>query len=96
MNDGRLMRTILSALVFILLVCRMTVFGEPAPWWNAGWRFRTTITNNTPSRDDAVTPTEVAGGRAVTESLRRQIQYASYGDNMKHLRAFARSLYIVR
>jgi methanogenic corrinoid protein MtbC1 len=38
----------------------------------------------------------VVGGRAITESLRRQIQYASYGDNLKHLRAFAQSLYLVR
>jgi hypothetical protein len=60
MNDDRLMRTILSAVAFILLACHITVFGEPVPWWNAGWRFRTTVTNNTPSRDDAVTPTEVA------------------------------------
>ena len=38
----------------------------------------------------------VVGGRAITESLRRQIQYASYGDNLKRLRAFAQSLYLVR
>jgi methanogenic corrinoid protein MtbC1 len=37
----------------------------------------------------------VVGGRAISESLRRQIQYASYGDNLKHLRAFAQSLYLV-
>jgi methanogenic corrinoid protein MtbC1 len=34
----------------------------------------------------------VLGGRAITESLRRQIQYASFGDNLKHLRAFVRSI----
>jgi methanogenic corrinoid protein MtbC1 len=38
----------------------------------------------------------VVGGRAMTESLRRQIQYTSYGDNLKHLRAFAQSFYLVR
>ena len=38
----------------------------------------------------------VVGGRALTEALRQRIQYASYGDNMKHLRAFAQSLYLVR
>ncbi|MCF7975392.1 MAG: B12-binding domain-containing protein [Phycisphaerae bacterium] len=38
----------------------------------------------------------VLGGRAVTESLRQQIQYASFGDNLQHLRAFAQSLGLVR
>lgn len=38
----------------------------------------------------------VVGGQALTEPLRQQIQYASYGDNLKHLRAFAQSLYLVR
>jgi len=38
----------------------------------------------------------VVGGRAITESLRRQIQYASYGDNLKHLRSFAHSFYRIR
>jgi MerR family transcriptional regulator, light-induced transcriptional regulator len=38
----------------------------------------------------------VVGGSALTEVLRQQIQYASHGDNMKHLRAFAQSLYLVR
>lgn len=38
----------------------------------------------------------VVGGRALTESLRRKIQYASYGDNLKHLRAFAKSQYLVK
>jgi len=33
----------------------------------------------------------VLGGRAITESVRKQIQYASFGDNLKHLRAFAQS-----
>jgi methanogenic corrinoid protein MtbC1 len=35
----------------------------------------------------------VVGGRALTESVRREVQYASYGDNLQHLRGFAQSLY---
>jgi methanogenic corrinoid protein MtbC1 len=38
----------------------------------------------------------VVGGRAITESMRRQIQYASYGDNLKHLHAFAHSFYRIK
>jgi methanogenic corrinoid protein MtbC1 len=38
----------------------------------------------------------VLGGRAVTESLRQRIQYAAYGDNLQHLRAFAQSLCLLR
>lgn len=37
----------------------------------------------------------VLGGRAISESIRQQIQYASFGDNLKHLRAFAKSQYLV-
>ena len=35
----------------------------------------------------------VVGGCALTEPLRQRIQYAAYGDNLKHLQAFARTLY---
>lgn len=35
----------------------------------------------------------VLGGRAVTDALRRDIQYASYGDRLQHLQSFAQSLY---
>jgi hypothetical protein len=35
----------------------------------------------------------VVGGRALTGSVRRTLRYASYGDNLQHLRSFARSLY---
>jgi len=35
----------------------------------------------------------VLGGRALTSSIRRELRYASYGDNLMHLRGFARSLY---
>jgi len=59
MSGDRRMVRILCALALVLVVCPIAVFGEPAPWWNAGWRFRTAVTNNTPSCDDAVTPTEV-------------------------------------
>jgi excisionase family DNA binding protein len=34
----------------------------------------------------------VVGGRALTESLRRQMEYSAYGDNMQHLEAFAQTL----
>ncbi len=34
----------------------------------------------------------VVGGRALTESLRRQMEYSAYGDTMQHLEAFARTL----
>jgi MerR family transcriptional regulator, light-induced transcriptional regulator len=34
----------------------------------------------------------IVGGRALTESLRRQMEYSAYGDNMQHLEAFARTL----
>ena len=33
----------------------------------------------------------VVGGRELDESLRRQMQYAAYCDNMQHLEAFART-----
>jgi len=59
MSGDRIIASILCALAFVLVVCPIPVSGEPAPWWNTGWRFRTTVTNNTPSRDDAITPTEV-------------------------------------
>ena len=35
----------------------------------------------------------VLGGRALTSSIRRELRYASYGDNLVHLRSFARTLY---
>jgi methanogenic corrinoid protein MtbC1 len=35
----------------------------------------------------------VVGGRALTEPLRRRLQYASYCDNLSHLRGFAATLY---
>jgi len=35
----------------------------------------------------------VVGGRALTSSVRQQLPYASYGDNLQHLRGFAQSLY---
>lgn len=35
----------------------------------------------------------VMGGRALTDSIRQQLKYAAYGDNLAHLRAFAQSLY---
>jgi len=59
MNDDRLIIRILSVLTVVLGICLTAVSGEPASWWNAGWRFRTTITSDIPSRDDANTPTEV-------------------------------------
>ena len=34
----------------------------------------------------------VVGGRGLTESLRQQMRYASFGDNLQHLEDFARSL----
>lgn len=34
----------------------------------------------------------VVGGRALTESLRRQMQYAAFCDNLQHLEAFAKSI----
>jgi methanogenic corrinoid protein MtbC1 len=34
----------------------------------------------------------VVGGRALTEPIRRQMEYSAYGDNMQHLEAFARTL----
>ncbi len=40
-------------------------------------------------------PTEVAivvGGRALTEGVRQQMQYASFCDNLRHLESFAKSL----
>jgi hypothetical protein len=59
MNADRLITRTLFALAFILLACQITVCGEPVPWWNAKWRFRTTITDNVPSRNEVITPTEV-------------------------------------
>ena len=35
----------------------------------------------------------VIGGRALTSDVRQELRYASYGDNLKHLRSFAQSLY---
>lgn len=35
----------------------------------------------------------VVGGRALTEPLRRQMKYAAFCDNMRHLEAFAQSLH---
>ncbi len=35
----------------------------------------------------------VVGGRALTRSVRQRLQYASFGDNLHHLRGFAQSLY---
>lgn len=35
----------------------------------------------------------VVGGRALKEPVRQAIEYASFGDNMRHLLAFAQSLY---
>lgn len=34
----------------------------------------------------------VVGGRALTRDIRRRMPYAAYGDNLLHLRSFARSL----
>jgi len=34
------------------------------------------------------------GGRALTGSLRQRLQYASYGDNLRHVQSFAQSLYM--
>jgi MerR family transcriptional regulator, light-induced transcriptional regulator len=34
----------------------------------------------------------VVGGRALSESLRQQMQYAAYCDNLQHLEAFAKAL----
>ncbi len=59
MNADQLITRTLFALAFILLACQITVCDEPAPWWNAGWRFRTTVTDNIPSHDNVITPTEV-------------------------------------
>jgi len=58
MSSERIVETVLYALTSVLVVCPIAASGEPAPWWNAGWCFRTTVTNTTPSRDDAFTPTE--------------------------------------
>ena len=35
----------------------------------------------------------VLGGRVLTDIVRREIQYASYGDRLQHLQSFAQSLY---
>jgi methanogenic corrinoid protein MtbC1 len=35
----------------------------------------------------------VVGGRALEEPVRQRIQYASFGDNLRHLHGFAQSLY---
>jgi MerR family transcriptional regulator, light-induced transcriptional regulator len=35
----------------------------------------------------------VVGGRALTEPLRQQMQYAAFCDNLRHLEAFARSMF---
>jgi hypothetical protein len=58
-SGDHLIARILSVLALVLGVCLTAISGETAPWWDAGWRFRTTVSNNIPSRDDAVTPTEV-------------------------------------
>ncbi len=34
----------------------------------------------------------IVGGRALTEAVRRQMEYTAFGDNMQHLDAFARTL----
>ncbi len=34
----------------------------------------------------------MVGGRALTEDIRRRMQYSAYGDNLRHLVAFARTL----
>jgi hypothetical protein len=60
MGSERIIKSILWIFVSVLEVCLSAASGEPVPWWNAGWRFRTTLTDNTRSRDDAMTPTEVA------------------------------------
>ncbi len=38
----------------------------------------------------------IVGGRALSEDIRREMQYAAYGDNMQHLEAFAATLADVR
>ncbi|MFC1764708.1 B12-binding domain-containing protein [Planctomycetota bacterium] len=38
----------------------------------------------------------VLGGRAMTDAIRRKITYASYGDTLLHLRAFAQGLFRLR
>lgn len=35
----------------------------------------------------------IVGGRALDDAVRREIQYASYGDRLQHLQSFAQSLY---
>jgi len=60
MSGNRLIVKIPSTLAIVLIVCVTAVCNEPPPWWNAQWRFRMTITDNTPSRNNATTPTEVA------------------------------------
>ena len=59
MRGDRIIARSFCAFSFVLVFCQIAVFGEPAPWWNVGWRFRTTVSNNIPSRDDSSTPTEV-------------------------------------
>ena len=34
----------------------------------------------------------IVGGRALVEPLRKQMEYAAYGDNLQHLEAFAKSI----
>jgi hypothetical protein len=58
MSSERLVETVLYALISVLVIFPIAACGAPAPWWNDGWRFRTTLSSGTPSRDDAFTPTE--------------------------------------
>ena len=42
------------------LVCSATRADKPAAWWNAGWRYRTTVQRLTPCHDSAARPVEAA------------------------------------
>ncbi|MEW6354872.1 MAG: LamG-like jellyroll fold domain-containing protein [Planctomycetota bacterium] len=47
---------------FLMMVCLALMTGSAAgaEWWNATWRYRTTVTRSTPYRDEAHRPVEAA------------------------------------
>ncbi len=51
---------VLVAPIFIALAFQSALAAEPAPWWNAKWRFRTTVARPSPADDAAPRPAEVA------------------------------------
>ncbi|MGB2822191.1 MAG: hypothetical protein WBF17_14500, partial [Phycisphaerae bacterium] len=49
-----------TAALYALAACSTAPAGDAAKWWDARWKYRTTVARPTPYRDDAPRPVEAA------------------------------------